>query len=99
MAHVSVHQQPVKLSFGGLLLHTLRSERGTFLGSLGIVSMAMRAVIMEDALSGSHCVRLIRIRIRLIAVLRRNLVEPRSIGGNRGEKAQRRKSEQTYQQQ
>ena len=88
----TVHQKPMKVSFGSLLLHPLGSERGPFLGPFSILAVAMRAVIMEDPLSRRNGVRLIAVRVLLVAIAFRNLIHPRSVAGRGNRK--RRKQEQ-----
>ena len=49
---------------------------GRFLVPSRVLSVTMRAVIVKDALPGSHRVRLICVRIGLVAILRRHFVQP-----------------------
>ena len=52
MAAAPVHQQPMKVSVGGLLLHPRALQGRPLLGPLRVLAMAVGTVIEEDPAAG-----------------------------------------------
>src|SRR5450759_1386843 len=82
LAPVPVHQQPMKVSVGGLLLHAGAPQGRPLLGSLRVLAMTLGTVIEEDSAAGSHRVRLVAIGIDALPIALRNVRPPCAIGGS-----------------
>jgi hypothetical protein len=81
LSPIPIHQQPVKVANGGVLLHASAAQRGVLLVAVGFVSVAMSAMVYEYATSSRDRIRLFRIRIRALTITCRNVFEPTPIGG------------------
>src|SRR5450759_1470925 len=82
LAPVPVHQQPMKVSVGGLLLHAGAPQGRPLLGSLRVLAMTLGTVIEEVSAACTDRVRVFATGIDPLARAWRNLRRPCAIGGS-----------------
>src|SRR5271157_1592105 len=68
LASVAIHQQPVEVSVGCLLLHAGAFQGRPLLGSIRVVAVAVGTVIEVDSAASSNRIRLIVIRSESLGI-------------------------------